>query len=525
VLIDARTMRDGARIECDIVIVGAGAAGLTIARQFIGSGRNVCLVESGGFDLDPATQALYEGGNVGLPYFSLDVCRLRYFGGSTNHWGGACVPFKRRDFEERSWLPHSGWPISLEDVQPYIDRAIAFLELPEEGWDVGRWEQKTGEHAFGFDPAKLLTMVVLIRRVRMGPMLRQEFEQAQAIHVYLNANAVEIETTDTAAHVTGVRVRTLAGNRLDFVGKLVVLALGGIENPRLLLLSNRVQSEGLGNGHDVVGRYFMEHARCRGGIIQPASPGVDIGFYRQVWFGDREYGIAAGWTLPPELYEAEQIAPVIFDIGVVYDPAYESAGVRSLQHMKSALVKRQLPDDLMADVGNLLGDFGALAGLAFDRVRYGHPPVEQIDVKPLIISTPNPDSRVLLGDQMDALGCRRVELDWRLTGFDKRSARRGLEVVATEIGRLEIGRMKIVLDDDDTTWPDDLEGVNHHLGTTRMHDDPRRGVVDRDCKVHGIDNLYIAGSSVFPTAGTGTPTMMIIALALRLADHLKALAA
>ncbi len=303
------------------------------------------------------------------------------------------MPFRRQDFEQRPWLPHSGWPIGLEDLQPYIDRAIAFLELPEAGWDIAHWERTSGEHALDFDQTKLQTLLVLVKPVRMGQVLRQEFEQAQDIHVYLNANAVEIETNATASHVTGVRVRTLAGNGLSVVGGLVVVALGGIENPRLLLLSDRVQSEGLGNAHDLVGRYFMEHAKCRGGIVQPASPGVEIGFYRQIRF-DR-YAISAGWMLPPELSESEQIAPVLLDIKLVYDPAYDSAGAQSLRHLKGAVLDRQLPDDLMTDIGNVLGDFGVITGLAFDRVWYGQPPIERIDVEPLIISTPNPDSRVL----------------------------------------------------------------------------------------------------------------------------------
>jgi choline dehydrogenase-like flavoprotein len=148
-------------------------------------------------------------------------------------------------------------------------------------------------------------------------------------------------------------------------------------------------------------------------------------------------------------------------------------------------------------------------------------PIERIDVEVAMIPVANPDSRVLLSERTDALGLRRVRLDWRLTELDKRSVRRALELMGAEIGRMGIGRVKMLIDDDDTTWPEDLEGANHHMGTTRMHDDPAHGVVDRDCKVHGIDNLYIAGSSVFPTAGVGTPTMMIIALALRLADRAR----
>jgi choline dehydrogenase-like flavoprotein len=524
-LIDARTVPDETRIECDVSILGAGAAGLTIARQFIDSGRKVCLVESGGLEFDPATQALYEGDNVGLAYFPLDVCRLRQFGGTTNHWGGVCLPFKREDFEHHPWVPHSGWPIDLDHMQPYIERAVAFLDLPPASWNLDHWERVTGEHALSFDQAKLRNQVLLVKGMRMGQVLLQEFEQARGIHIYLNANVVEIETTDAASHVTGVRIQTLAGNRLTVVGSLVVLALGGIENPRLLLLSNRAQTEGLGNGHDLVGRFFMEHATFRGGLIQPTSPGIDINFYRTKKLDNGGYAMTSQWMLSPEVQKSEEIAPVSLDIEPIYDPANTSAGVQSLRHLKTALLQAQLPDELMADIGNILREFPVVAGLAVDWMRYGQLPVERIYVKPLIISTPNPDSRVLLGDRTDALGCRRVKLDWRLTELDKRSARRALEIAAAEIGRLEIGRMKISLSDDDATWPNDLEGVYHHLGTTRMHDDPRQGVVDRDGRVHGIDNLYIAGSSVFSTAGTGSPTLMIIALSLRLADHLKALAA
>jgi choline dehydrogenase-like flavoprotein len=520
-LVDARTVPDGARIECDICIVGTGAAGLSIIRQFIGSDRKICAIESGGLELEPETQALYQGENVGLPYFPLDVCRLRQFGGTTNHWAGFCLPYTREDFEAKPWLPHSGWPIRLDDAQPYIERAVEFLGMPAAGWDVGHWEKMTGETALALDPSKLRNEILVVKPVRMGKVLRQDVEQAQNVQVYLHGNAVEVETNAAATQVTGVRVQTLAGNQMTVVGRLVVLAMGGIGNPRMLLLSDRVQKEGLANGHYLVGRYFSEHPTFRGGIVQPTSPGVPVGFYREVWFGGGEHAIQPISMLTPEVREAERITPLIFQLFPIADAAYQSAGMKSLRDLKTELSKGQIPDQLMTDVGNVLSDVGGLAGLAYQRVRYGQLPIERVDIVPAMIPSPNPDSRVLLGDQTDALGLRQVKLDWRLTEFDKRSVRRGLEILAAEIGRLEVGRMQILLSDDDTTWPDDLEGANHHLGTTRMHDDPQEGVVDRDCKVHGIDNLYVAGSSVFPTPGIGTPTMMIIALSLRLADHLK----
>jgi choline dehydrogenase-like flavoprotein len=517
--IDARTLRAPEAIDCDICIVGAGAAGLSIAAQFIGTGRKLCILESGGFELDPATQALYEGENLGLPYFPLDVCRLRYFGGSTNHWGGFCMPYKPEDFEAQPWLPHSGWPIGLDEVQPYIQRAAKLLELPEAGWDLDHWEQATGEKRLAFDLRKITNEIFLIKDVPMGEVLRPELERAAEVDVYLHANAVEIETDEAARHVTGVRARTLAGNEFTVAARLVILAAGGIENPRLLLLSNRVQREGLANGRDLVGRYFMEHPVFIGGVVQPESPGAPVNFYgRQRFAGHAIYPFP---LLAPAAQRAEQITPVAFALLPILDAAYESAGMTSMRSLRADVLAGRIPDQMMDHVGNVLSDVGVLAGLAYESARYGQVPIERINVRVAMIPVPNPESRVLLSDETDALGLRRVKLDWRLSELDKRSVRRGLEILGAEIGRMGIGRFKMLISDDDTTWPEDLEGANHHVGTTRMHDDPRYGVVDRNCKAHGIDNLYLAGSSVFPSGGIGTPTLMIIALALRLADHVR----
>jgi choline dehydrogenase-like flavoprotein len=520
--IDARQLQEAESIECDICVVGSGAAGLTIASQLVDAGRKLCILESGGFEIDPATQALYEGDNVGLPYFPLDVCRLRYFGGTTNHWAGYCMPFKPEDFETAPWRPHSGWPLTNDVMQPYVRRAIELLELPRAGWDLEHWERMTGEERLPFDPSKITNEVFLIKEVRLGELMRPELESTSDIHVYLHANAVEIETDEMARRITAVRARTYEGNEFRVAPRVVVLAAGGIENPRLLLLSNRVQKQGLANGHDLVGRYFIEHPVFLGGIVQPESPGAAINFYARTRFG--EHAIKPYPLLAPAAQRAEGIMPVAFELRPIPDAAYDSAGMRSLRRLRAQIGRGEVPDEMMAHVGNVLSDLVDLAELAYGSVRYGQVPIERIEVRVAMIPVPNPDSRVLLSDETDALGLRRVKLDWRLTELDKRSVARALEIMGAEIGRTGIGRFKMLIGDD-PGWPEDLEGANHHVGTTRMHDDARQGVVDRNCKAHGIDNLYIAGSSVFPTAGIGTPTLMIVALALRLADHLREITA
>jgi choline dehydrogenase-like flavoprotein len=176
---------------------------------------------------------------------------------------------------------------------------------------------------------------------------------------------------------------------------------------------------------------------------------------------------------------------------------------------------RSTPAEAQSLIPDLLGDVAARAYAEL----YGAP-LESVIFRTRIDSVPNPDSRVTLSDRRDALGMPRVRLDWRLEALDYHSARRALEIVGAEVGRAGIGRVRVTLDDP-SKWPEDLAGGYHHMGTTRMSNDPHRGVVNRNGRVHGVRNLFVAGSSVFPTAGSGTPTLTIVALALRLAERLK----
>lgn len=516
--IDARSVADGEFIECDVCVVGAGAAGIAFAREFIGHAARICVLESGDLELEGATQDLYDGENVGLPY-PLYVSRLRFFGGTTNHWAGYCLPFRASDFEAQPWLAHSGWPIGLADVAPYYERAGALLNLPGKDWQVSTWEDEIGASSVPFDPERLRTAIIRINPVRFGEVYRQEVAGADNLWVYLNANVVEVASNETASTVTGLRVRTLAGNGFKMGARFVVLAAGGIENPRLLLLSDRVQKGGLGNQNDLVGRFFLAHPILPAGTIRPASPGVPFWFYALEKFGER--GVLPYVLLAKEEQQRQQLVPAALSFRLIPHPSYRSDGLRSFVTVGKSTLRGEWPGDLMEHVGNVMADLDDLAGLAYKRLRYGQVPLERIDFQVTLAPLPRADSRITLGEERDAVGQRRVVMDWRLSRIDKRSARRMAEVIAEEVGRLRLGRVKSAIDDDDSSWPEDMEDANHHLGTTRMSDDPLKGVVDRDCKVHAKTNLYIAGSSVFPTAGTGSPTMLIIALALRLADHIK----
>jgi choline dehydrogenase-like flavoprotein len=564
--IDARTIPQDELLETDICIIGAGAAGITLARQFAGQQFRVAVLESG--DLKPAdeTQRLYTGESVGLPYYPLEAARLRLFGGTTNHWGGTCRPFAEIDFEARDWVPHSGWPIRLADVAPYYDRARQICRLSSSDWEVETWagRDKLAPLPVGGRVATRVAQVLPVAERSFGKHDRADVEAAQHVTAYLNATVTEIETNDEATAVTGVRVATLSGNRFAVKAKIVVLATGGIENARMLLLSNTRQRDGLGNAHDLVGRFFMEHPRFESGMIVPADRQLEFSFYQAHNVGKARLKGYLGLT--EEAIRKEHLVDVQLNMIPVYSEAYRESHklpeVDSLKHLVREVRARKLPSDFGMHLSNVVDDlltgedfflpaapvpvpkpvtlrkilgadpqerehllpelFGDIA-FAVNEEIFSNTPVDHVRLSTRIDPAPNPNSRVSLGATRDALGLPRVQLDWQLSPLDKRSVRRTLEIVGAELGRAGLGRLQLNLDDDDTTWPDDTRGGWHHMGTTRMSDDPRQGVVDRNCQVHGVANLFVAGSSVFPTAGSGTPTMTLVALALRLADHVKEL--
>jgi choline dehydrogenase-like flavoprotein len=484
-LIDARELDHGHVIPCDVCIVGAGAAGIAIARTFRLGSTSVCLLESGGLTFDDRTHRLYDGPAEGTALNTsrsyLLSTRLRYFGGTTNHWAGYCRPLDRLDFTERSWVPYSGWPIGRDDLDPYYGLATDVLQIGSfEGTTEGRgWEPG----AVVFDGA-IPTRQFHLSPTRFGTRFRQELASAANLKVYLNANLVQVGVNDAAAHVDRLDVATLGGKRFTVIPKLVVLAAGGIENARLLLASDRVHRAGLGNARDLVGRFFMEH------------PGIPVGHI-----------LLTAPLRDPDLYH-----------GSAHQAFLSLSDQLQRQHQLlngAAFLRFQPVEDAPDRVQQLARTLSALERIA-GRSSSSPPLYARVGIQ--AEQSPNPESRVTLIDETDELGMRHARLDWRLSARDIESARRTMEVIALELGRRGLGRGQAVEEVD-------LEGIDfqcHHMGTTRMSAGPALGVVDAHCRVHGVANLYVAGSSVFPTSGLANPTFTIVALALRLADHLKA---
>jgi choline dehydrogenase-like flavoprotein len=568
VIADGRKVPNGSQLDADLCIIGAGAAGITLARQFVGRSTQVIVLESGGTEFDARTQALAQGECVGLPYFPLEASRLRRLGGTTNHWGGVCRPMEPQDFEPKAWVPHSGWPIGLAQIRPYYERARIICGVASPDWELGSWLGKDRLRPLPLAGKRITTRIaqVVPRKARSFAIVyRPDLEAARNVTVHCESNVTEIRTNDAGSLATRVEVATLAGTRFSVAARRFVLAAGGMENPRLLLLSNRQWPAGLGNGHDLVGRFFMEHPRFVGGLLVPTDPNLSVGLY--------DHHRVAGATLlgylsiARETQQSERLLEVQMHLRPTmvdsFEHALASGDLDEVRELVTIVRRRRGLDDFGRHLANVVADLttwqsfavpGAPLPVPFpevvgelmrstpleaqalipdllgDIVAGGYAkihgaPIGSVRLRTRIEPVPNPDSRVTLGTERDELGQPRVSLDWRLTTSEHHSVRRSLEILGAELGRVGLGRIRIILDDDDRVWPDDLAGGWHHMGTTRMSDDPARGVVDRDGRVHGIHNLFVAGSSVFPTAGSATPTMTIVALALRLADHLKGLPA
>src|SRR5262245_50024636 len=274
-LADARRLPAGRDLEADVRIVGAGAAGIALALELAGSHLRVVLLESGGFERDAATQALYRGRIFGRSYPPLDEVRERRFGGTTNAWLGRLRPLDADDFEAREWIAHSGWPISARDLAPFVARAARRCGADE----TAPGAAAAGAPALPLDPEAFESRVLRIAPVRFGERYREAVTGARNVDALLFANAVELVANEAGSALAGVRVATLAGGGFSVRARAVVLAAGGIENPRLLLASNRVAKAGLGNDRDLVGRFFMEHPQLAAGALLPASAELPLGRY------------------------------------------------------------------------------------------------------------------------------------------------------------------------------------------------------------------------------------------------------
>jgi len=476
------------REHYDVCVVGAGAAGITLAHKLRKNGLSVFLAEGGSDEFSDESQALYQGKVLGGEYFDLDVARLRYFGGTTNHWGGMCRPLEAHDFLPKAAAPNSGWPIRREDLAVYFPEAATILEIPEPPPDTILNDERTLRRVhFVFSPP-----------VRFAEKFGPVFAADDGMQLCLNCNLV-------GAEFEGELVRKLIfknyhGHQIAIAAKCFVIACGGIENSRLLLHLNRTFSDALGNQRGNVGRYWMEH---------PTHTIGDFLICGNLAFPDDEAYLPLSrdrlYLAPtPAFLDREKI----MNCRIRFDRVGHGAAG---QMLTSGLCS--LPASVEQNLAAMAG--GSLS-MGWVRASWEQEPLWS--------------NRVALGDEVDAFGVPRPVLHWQRSEQVKRTLQKVALEAATYFARQNTGRVRLhdwVLSQEpifSCEGGGHCPGGYHHMGGTRMADSAEAGVTDRNCRVFGTRNLFVAGSSLFPSTGYCNPTTTIVQLALRLGDHLTKLA-
>jgi len=505
--IDARELDNQSIIEGDVCIIGAGAAGISMALDWINTRHKVILLEGGGFEYDEKVQQLYDGKTTGQRYYPLQSARLHYFGGTTGHWAGFCSIFDPIDFRKRDWVPYSGWPIQKADVDPFYARAHEILELGPCEYDAGYWQKL--DHSLVSLP---IDGDVVWNKIwhfspptRFGKKYRDTIVNAKNIHLYTYANVTDLVAHENGNAVKEVTAKNYAGKSLTVRARLFILACCSIQNARILLASNKQMPAGLGNNNDLVGRFFMEHLEIKSGELRLERP-----------LPMKLYGLDYGVTKTRAelaISEKQQTEHKILN------------GTMSLTTMPIAKKIRPIIDvwndkDPRKNADNLLNNFSG-ADKNYDSSKDDQ---RSYELFTRIEQAPNPNSRITLDSELDALGMPKAILHWELTPLEKRSIRKIHELFGQQIGKSGVGRVKMMdylNDEKDFSWPEFTGGGWHHMGTTRMSNDPKQGVVNANCQVHGINNLFIAGASCYVTAAAPNPTLTVVALTLRLSRLVK----
>jgi choline dehydrogenase-like flavoprotein len=475
----------------DVCICGGGVAGITLALH-LSKKLQVLLLEAGEMEFTKESQELYKGEITGRNYFDLMETRLRYFGGTSNHWGGWCRALDAHDFEKKDFIESSGWPISRKDLEPYLKETKSLLSISEPDLPIIHPPQNPFfKNSKEFEEIKFW----LTEATRFGSKYKKTIQDAKNITCALNANITDIKLKESLSLVESIKVENYSNNSFTVNCNNFILAAGGIENPRILLNCNRQIKNGLGNQHDLVGRYFMEHPH---NIVGKAIFEDHI---------KRPENIRRFFSPSPILMKNQKL----LNFGLRVYPSLLGEGEREIY-----------PVDFKEKIRNILcgysEDFGSLV--------FENDCFNQGLLMVASEQAPNHSSRVKLGNKVDKFGMRQANLDWQLSEIDAHTVRSGVINFAKSMATHGSGRVKI----DDWLLSDPMKissrnnheiAGNHHMGTTRMGSNAHEGVVDSNQQVFGIKNFYIAGSSVFSSSGHANPTFTIVQMTLRLADFLN----
>ena len=489
---DILDMGEQINLRGQVLVVGSGIAGAEVATHLARNGREVVLLESGRGQFDPSIQALNNVTFLGKHHRKLDpdanyhrflppelrgTSRMRQFGGTSNIWTGKWKYFEPSQFSGRDWIPNSDWPIRFDDLLPYYNSAAkdyGFGDLQAEAMrpEIREFRSKLAAHGL-----RLSSFYWEEKPTRTAIRFGDEMRRSQNLHVVLGATANELRLDDSCQRVTAVVCRSLEGKEIIVEGDEIILAMGALETARLLLASDRQLPGGIGNAHDLVGRFYTDHLKHHTGTLWP-------GQLTQKYAHEMQFKQKPRFCVCFSLDETIQKEHKLLEHALYLKPIYEKSM------------------DIVPGRPTCQDNYGLVVAyrvnLAFEHV-------------------PHKDSRLTLGTKLDALGQRKLEVNWCFTDDDQPSIFKVLEILPHKVAEAGLGTIDF---GDELPSIENMTDAAHQMGTTRMASRPEEGVVNTDCRVFGTENLYVAGSAVFPTGPSYSPTFTILALARRLGEHL-----
>lgn len=501
------------RFASDICVVGTGAAGLTLAYAFLQSGASVMMLESGGVDEEAEVQRLNCCEADALLFEGASRGRKRVYGGSTMCWGGQLLPLEPIDFAQRAWVDNSGWPISADDLAPYYRRALKFAGSDELNFDTDLCR------ALGIDsPVDPRLLRYYFSKwsphPRFRDILADDLRQSEDVRVFLHANVTRLHLGSGSNHVSEVRACNASAQQFAFKASVVVLCTGGIETARLLLTNRHQAPNGIGNANGLVGRFFQDHPSLLVASVRGADSQQMHKYFGTSTVEGRE--VSPRLSLSPELQETHRLLNASAYMSTAYPPTL-------LRRAMVLNLARRLGVEQRA-VRDLVNAARTLVGPTIRLRREGSRVGKQAQFAFTVVTEqePSAESRITLADRTDRFGVPRARITWRKTEKTWKTVVRFSRILQDEFSRAGLGELDLFphITADRAYWRVFPHDLYHHMGATRMGPSPQIGVVDENCRVFGVENLFIASSSVFPTGGHSNCTLTIMALGLRLADHL-----
>jgi choline dehydrogenase-like flavoprotein len=527
-LIDARKINKSQRFDADVCIMGGGVAGVIIANELIKEGRTVVLLEAGDDRHNKDAQLDASAEYVSSPYPDPQQSRVRQLGGTSTHWANNTSPLSSIDFEKRDGLPMSGWPIKKSDLEPYYALAGIYCGVGDEGYDLEYWLEYFKKNKTL--PDNYLGALSLGVAKAAVPPTQLYYDHGSNIknhkdaQVVTFAHVVDVSFSAATKKINNVIFSNPAGVKSEVHATQFIMAFGGLENARMLLHFNQKNNNQLGNQGDCVGRYFMDHPTLKGAHVYSKDPSAFSFFDGEITEDYKRFALNF-FELNSDTLRQEGITNLRLPMTVA-NRRQLSHGISSLHILKDRLKGIDMSGELASHITNVVMDFDVVADTLSRKV-LNKPLMDSVDepagfeVSLMMEQTPHRDNRISLGNSKDRFGVPKMRVDWQLHDDDKARLWKGLNIFSRELGALGLGRVRSLEDRASRIFSDQIGFGHHHMGATRMSENPNTGVVDKEHKVFGTDNLSMAGCSVFSTGSHVPPTLTIAAMSIRLAKIIK----